>query len=168
MRELHEGEQCAIVELHISTYEGADMGMLDITRTIDIKATRDKVWAALTESDLIAQWFGDSCEFDAAPGATGYFGWQQHGRHRVVVELVDAPNTLVYRWAREADVDPVSGNSTVVRFDLAEIAGGTRLTLLETGFEGLPEAQAAHDDNTGGWQAELDELMDLLENAAVR
>jgi uncharacterized protein YndB with AHSA1/START domain len=144
------------------------MSTLDITRTIDIEATREKVWSAITDAKLIAQWFGDSCEFDASPGATGYFGWQHHGRHRVVVEHVDAPHTLVYRWAREADVDPAPGNSTVVRFDLADIAGGTRLTLLETGFEELAEPQAAHDDNTGGWRAELGELVDFLASAAVQ
>ena len=143
------------------------MATLDITRTIDIQAAPEKVWAALTESDLIAQWFGDACEFDATPGGTGYFGWPHHGRHRVVVEHVEAPKTLVYRWAREADVDPVSGNSTVVRFDLTEFEGGTRLTLLETGFDELPEPQAAHDDNTGGWRAELGELVEFLESAAV-
>jgi uncharacterized protein YndB with AHSA1/START domain len=85
----------------------------------------------------------------------------------VVVEHVEAPKTLVYRWAREADVDPVAGNSTVVRFDLTEFAGGTRLTLLETGFDELPEPQAAHDDNTGGWRAELGELVEFLESATV-
>ena len=60
------------------------------------------------------------------------------------------------------------GNSTVVRFDLTEIADGTRLTLLETGFDDLPEPQTAHDDNTGGWRAELGELVEFLESAAVR
>ena len=144
------------------------MATLDITRTIDIQAPLEKVWAALTESDLIAQWFGDTCEFDATPGGTGYFGWPHHGRHRVVVEHVEAPKTLVYRWAREADIDPVPGNSTVVRFDLAKHQGGTRLTLLETGFDELSEPQAAHDDNTGGWGAELGELVEFLESAAVR
>jgi uncharacterized protein YndB with AHSA1/START domain len=139
------------------------MATLDITRIIDIKATPEKVWAALTEADLVAQWFGDACEFDATPGGTGYFGWTQHGRHRVVVEHVDKPKTLVYRWARDADVDPVPGNSTVVRFDLAELADGTRLTLLESGFEELAEPQSAHDDNTGGWKAELGELVEFVE-----
>jgi uncharacterized protein YndB with AHSA1/START domain len=144
------------------------MATLDITRTIDIQAAPEKVWAALTESDLIAQWFGDACEFDARPGGRGYFGWPQHGRHRVVVEHVDKPRSLVYRWAREADVDPVPGNSTVVRFDLTELADGTRLTLLETGSDDLPEPQAAYDDNTVGWSAELGELVEFLESAAVR
>jgi uncharacterized protein YndB with AHSA1/START domain len=150
--------------LHININRGATVTAFDITRTIDIKAPAEKVWAAITEPDLIAQWFGDSCEFDATPGGTGYFGWPHHGRHRVVVEHVDKPKTLVYRWARDADVDPVPGSSTVVRFDLTEVEGGTRLTLLETGFDELADPQAAHDDNTGGWKAELGELVEFLES----
>ena len=139
------------------------MATLDITRSIDIKAPLTKVWAALTEPDLIAQWFGDTAEFDLTPGAAGVFGWKDYGRFRVQVEHVDKPKTLVYRWARDVDVDPVPGNSTVVRFDLAEIDGGTRLSVLETGFEELRDPQAAHEANSDGWRAELGELVEFLE-----
>jgi uncharacterized protein YndB with AHSA1/START domain len=137
---------------------------LDITRSIDISAPAARVWAAITEPDLIAQWFGDFCEFDATTGGAGAFGWPTHGPFRVVIEHVDAPKTLIYRWAREVGVDPVPGNSTVVRFDLTEISGGTRLTLVETGFDELVDPHAAHADNTGGWQAELGELVEFLES----
>lgn len=140
------------------------MSTLDITRTIDIHAPAKKVWAALTEPDLIAQWFGDSAEFVAEAGATGEFGWTEHGgSFRVRVEHVDEPTTLVYRWAREFDVDPVPGNSTLVRFDLEETPQGTRLTVFETGFEELPDPQGAHDGNTTGWRSELSELVEFVE-----
>ncbi|MFE2119828.1 SRPBCC domain-containing protein [Rhodococcus aetherivorans] len=139
---------------------------LDITRTIDIAAPATKVWSALTEPALIAQWFGDRIEFDASPGGTGTFGWTGHdaGPFRVLVEHVDEPKTLIYRWARDANVDPVPGNSTVVRFDLAEIDGGTRLTMVETGFEELVDPQSAHDGNVDGWRAELGDLVEFLES----
>lgn len=143
------------------------MTTLDITRTIDIKAAPAKVWAALTQPDLITQWFGDTCDLDATPGGTGHFGWTAHGADfRVVVEHVDEPKTLIYRWARESGVDPVRGNSTVVRFDLTEIAGGTRLTLLETGFDELADPASAQADNADGWTAELAELVEFAEGIA--
>jgi uncharacterized protein YndB with AHSA1/START domain len=140
------------------------MTTLDITRSVEINAPTAKVWAALTQPELIAQWFGDTAEFVASPGSRGHFGWAEHGRFRVLVEHVDEPKTLIYRWSREADVDPAPGNSTLVRFDLAETAGGTRLTVLETGFEELSDPQAAHESNTQGWHAELGELAELLES----
>jgi uncharacterized protein YndB with AHSA1/START domain len=140
------------------------MAALDITRSIDISAPLERVWAAITEPDLIAQWFGETAEFDAKPGGTGTFGWPEHGPFRVAVEHVDKPKTLVYRWARLPEVDPVPGNSTVVRFDLTEIAGGTRLDLLETGFEELEDPKAAQADNVEGWLAELGELVEFVES----
>ncbi len=140
------------------------MTTLDITRTIDIHAPAKKVWAAITDPALIAQWFGDTAEFVAEPGARGEFGWADHGgAFRILVEHVEEPTTLVYRWAREFDVDPEPGNSTLVRFDLEEIPQGTRLTVFETGFEALPDPQGAHDGNTTGWRAELGELVAFVE-----
>ena len=142
------------------------MSELEITKTIDIKAPAAKVWAALTDADLIAQWFGDTAVFDATPGGVGMFAWKEHGHgpFRVLVERADKPKTLIYRWAREKDADPVVGNSTLVRFDLAEIEGGTRLTLLETGFEDLSDPQGNRDGNAEGWKAELAKLVEFVES----
>jgi uncharacterized protein YndB with AHSA1/START domain len=141
------------------------MAALDITRSIDIKAPVEKVWAAITEPDLIAQWFGDTAEFDATPGASGEFGWADHGgAFQIVVEHVDKPKTLVYRWAREFGAAPVPGNSTLVRFDLTAIADGTRLDLLETGFEELADPQSARTGNVEGWLAELGDLVEFVES----
>jgi uncharacterized protein YndB with AHSA1/START domain len=137
---------------------------LDITRSIDINAPAEKVWEALTEPELIVQWFGDTCEFDPTPGGKGSFGSAAHGTFRVAIEHADRPKTLIYRWAREENVDPVPGNSTLVRFDLTDSEGGTRLTLLETGFEELDDPRGAHDGNTAGWRAELGELVEFLES----
>lgn len=143
------------------------MDTLDITRTIDINAPIETVWATITEPDLISQWFGDTTEFDAVPGGKGHFGWNAHGTFRVIVEQVEPPHTLVYRWAhREAGAEPTTHNSTVVRFDLTEIDGGTRLTLVETGFENLSDPQTAHGENSGGWTAELGDLVAYLQASA--
>ena len=64
---------------------------------------------------------------------------------------------------REVDAEPTPGNSTVVRFVLTEIDGGTRLDLRETGFENLADPQTAHAENSGGWTAELDDLVAYLQ-----
>lgn len=138
------------------------MDTLDITRSIDIVAPIATVWSALTEAHLIRQWLGDSAELEAVAGGAGFFGWSEHGKFRVVVEQADKPRLLVYRWAREQDTDPVPGNSTTVRIELSEVDGGTRLVLVESGFEQLPDPHAAHTENQGGWTAELGDLVDFL------
>lgn len=142
------------------------MSTLQITRSIEISAPLARVWAALTEPEAISQWFGDTTEFDATPGGAAAFGWNDFGTFRAIVELVDEPKTLVYRWARDRNVDPVPGNSTLVRFDLEETSTGTRLTVLETGFEELTDPQAAIAENTQGWVSELGELVAFVERAA--
>jgi hypothetical protein len=50
------------------------------------------------------------------PGGEAAFGWKEQGTHLAVVEQVDEPNFLSYRWARGTDVEPADGTSTVVEF----------------------------------------------------
>jgi hypothetical protein len=49
--------------------------------------------------------------------------------------------------------------ATVTTLDITR-----RLTLVETGFDELADPQAAHADNTGGWKAELGELVEFSES----
>ena len=53
--------------------------------------------------------------------------------------------------------------STVFSFTLDETPGGTRLTVIETGFEHTSAPAKFMDDHRGGWDAELDKLVALLE-----
>ena len=140
------------------------MSELIVTRTVHISAHRSAVWAAITEPELISEWFGDTAQLDLRVGGAGVMGWTKWGEFRIVVEEIDEPNAFAFRWAREKDVDPVRGNSTLVRFTLDDQDGGTRLTVLETGWEEFEGDVAAEmKSNTAGWVDELDELVAFLE-----
>ena len=137
---------------------------LEVTRTLDILATRDKVWAALTVPDLISEWFGDETVFEPVVGSSGSLTWADFGSYRLVVEEVDEPAVLAYRWARTRDEDPDAHNSTLVRFTLEDLGGSTRLTVVETGWESLAgDIEKGMAENTVGWRQELDELRAVLE-----
>ena len=142
-----------------------------IEREILIEASLERVWAVLTEAQHVAGWFGDSAEIDLRPGGKAAFGWKEHGRHLAVVERVDEPNFLSYRWARGTDVEPADGASTVVEFTLTEITAGTLLRVIETGFAGLhgtaEEQDKAVEENTEGWTSELAELKEYAERPAA-
>jgi len=135
-----------------------------IEREIIIDAPRDRVWAALTEPGHLCRWFGDSAEVDLTPGGKAAFGWSEYqATHHAVIELVEPPGFLSYRWARPAGAAVNPGNSTVVAFTLTEAeSGGTRLTVAETGFTSLDGGQdergTAVQENTEGWRKELSEL----------
>jgi uncharacterized protein YndB with AHSA1/START domain len=140
------------------------MSELLVTRTVHINAHRSAVWAAITEPELVSEWFGDTAAIDLRVGAPGRLGWSDFGEFRIVVEEIDEPNAFAFRWAREKDTDPRPGNSTLVRFLLTDKDGGTELTVRETGWEEYEgDVEAAMKDNTGGWVSELDELVAFLD-----
>ncbi|AWK70680.1 SRPBCC family protein [Rhodococcus oxybenzonivorans] len=142
------------------------MDSTSITRSVVISAPRSTVWAAITDADKVAQWFGQQAEIDLAVGGRAEFTWDGHGTSRAIVTEVDEPNCFGFRWAADRDTDPVEGNSTLVRFTLAEHESGTELTVTETGFDTLDrDADARNQQREGniqGWHAELDELVAYL------
>lgn len=140
------------------------MSELTITRTVHISAHRAAVWAAITEPELISEWFGDRAELDLRVGGTGVLGWDAYGNVRFVVEEIDEPNAFAFRWARDFDADPTPGASTLVRFTLTDRNGGTELTVIESGWEDVVgDVAKGMADNTAGWLSELDELVAFLE-----
>lgn len=130
-----------------------------IERTLDLRATPERVWRALTDAGELGAWFGASGSLDLRPGGDGFFEWTGDGRFAARVEAVDPPRHLAWRWAREKDTPIDDGPSTLVEFRLEPAAGGgTRLHLRESGFE-RPEDRVA---NSGGWLEELGELTAFL------
>lgn len=140
------------------------MSELTVTRTLHIAAHPSAVWAALTEPELISEWFGDTATIDLRVGGRGVMGWSSDGDFAFVIEELDEPNVFAYRWAHEPGADPTRDKSTLVRFTLAPHDGGTELTVVETGWEQFGDESARFmQQNTEGWLEELDELRDFLE-----
>lgn len=142
------------------------MTVLDtIERKMTFELPREVVWAAITEPDQIGRWFGTSAELDLRPGGEGSFYWEHLDvTTPVTIEAVEPPERFAYRW--EPGGASKGGPTTLVEFRLEEIPGGTRLTLVESGFSQFgPESWQG---NEFGWDAELGELrVFLLEKAAA-
>ena len=146
-----------------------DTESFSVRRTISIAAPIERVWAAVTQPDLISRWFGDRTTLDNVEvGASGNFQWDGYGDFPFLIEELDPPHTIAYRWANDNThatvLDPA--NSTVFRFTLRPIDGGTQLTVIETGFDSLSNPAASMEDNRGGWDSELDELVAFLESGS--
>jgi Activator of Hsp90 ATPase homolog 1-like protein len=75
---------------------------------------------------------------------------------RVVVERIEPMKLFSFRWHPHA-IDPAQDYSkepmTLVTFELAEVEGGTLLTITESGFEHIPPNRRtkAVEGNDGGW-----------------
>jgi uncharacterized protein YndB with AHSA1/START domain len=161
------------------------MDTLDrIEKQIDLRATVERVWRALTDHVEFSQWFGVALDqpFAAGRTITGTFhmdfdeaklmdyqrslglepsGIRKLAPHAVfcTVERMDAPRVFSFRWIPygiDADCDPATEPTTLVEFTLAPIADGTRLTIVESGFSRVPEHRRARAFrmNDGGWAAQ--------------
>ncbi|MEN8239511.1 MAG: SRPBCC domain-containing protein [Actinomycetota bacterium] len=141
-----------------------------ITRSTRIRADIERVWDALTTAEGIRRWFGDQAEIDLRPGGEAHFGWTEYGssNHAIVV-AVERPTHFSYRWSATGAERADTGPSTLVEFTLAETAGGTDVTVVESGFASLPAETIEQNlrENTAGWKAEMQDLVEYLEAATT-
>jgi uncharacterized protein YndB with AHSA1/START domain len=105
-----------------------------------------KLWRALTESTLLAQWLMNN-DFEPVPGRKFQFradpvpNW--NGIIDCEVLIVDPLKQLSYSWG-------AMGLGSVVLFTLTPEDGGTHVRMEHSGFR--PDQQAAYKGATYGWQ----------------
>lgn len=143
-------------------------------RSILAPATRSRVWRALTDMDEFRQWFG--VEFVGGRFAGGRFAAGQRVdmtctapeyagmAFYLVVEEVTPESRFVWRWhpgLQKPGEDFSAEPMTQVVFELEEVDGGTRVRVVETGFEQLPpdRGERAQKENDGGWVYMLESLV---------
>lgn len=148
-----------------------DESAFTVRRTIRIAAPLEKVWQAVTEPAHISKWFGQASFEGSHAGALGTLTWPGRDPIPVRIEAIDPPRLVSYRWANDdaSGVVPDTlddATSTVFTFTLAEVDGGTELTVVETGFEHTSDPVANLADHRGGWDGELDKLVALLESGS--
>lgn len=146
-----------------------DADTFTVRRTIQIGAPLEKVWRTVTEPELISQWFGQVTLTGSGAGALGTIGWPGERRVPIRVETFEPPREVSYRWCNEDGPLPDTvdeARSTVFTFTLEAVSGGTRLTVVETGFEHTGDPTGLMTDHRGGWDGELDKLVVLLEGRA--
>jgi uncharacterized protein YndB with AHSA1/START domain len=144
-----------------------------IEKTTILKAPLAKVWNAISDSAAFGTWFGMTIDGPFVEGRTvsGAIAKTQVddeiAKHQepfvgmrcdLKIERIVPLKAFAFRWhpGAEPDVGP-DAPTTLVTFELEEVAGGTRLIITESGFEALPlERRAkAFADNEGGWEAQL-------------
>ena len=135
-----------------------------IEKTIVLKAPRARVWRALTDHEEFGAWFRVALESPFREGATvrgriTYPGYE-HATMEVVVERM-VPERLFSYWWHPFAVDKTTDYShepaTLVEFRLEDVPGGTRLTVVESGFDELPPERRdeAFRMNDGGWAEQM-------------
>jgi uncharacterized protein YndB with AHSA1/START domain len=135
-----------------------------IEKTIVLRAPRSRVWRALADSQEFGAWFRVELERVFAEGATVRGRITRPGYEHVTMEMqivrMDPERLFSYRWhpyAIDPAVDYSAEPTTLVEFRLEETPGGTRLSVVESGFDRLPSSRRdeAFRMNEGGWSEQL-------------
>jgi len=141
-----------------------------------IAAPVDVVWQAVTRPEHLGTWFGNGqpTRVDLRPGGRIVFDHVGHGDIPAVIEAVDEPRLLSYRWAvvGPPGEEPTGDNSTLVELSLTGAGNTTSVRLLETGFTDVeapaPELDARYEANARGWPRILDGLRTHAESLVRR
>ena len=121
----------------------------------------EKVWRALTDPALLAEWLLPVVDLKLERGATFTFnaqpqpGWDGTVNCRFVE--IEPLRKLRYTWV-VGDID------TVVTFTLTPTALGTRLSLVQSGFR--PDQKRNSGVARYGWKMMGGKLVDLLARVA--
>jgi uncharacterized protein YndB with AHSA1/START domain len=166
-----------------------------IEKQVTLRAPVSRVWKAIANAGEFGRWFGFKLEgefvagqairgtfegvFDEAaiiehqkkvgikpskiklPGPNAVFG---------TVERIEPERYFSFRWIPygiDAEVAPENEPTTLVEFRLEPVADGTRVTIVESGFDRVPahRRERAFRMNEGGWAAQAINLEKYLDGA---
>ena len=145
-----------------------------IVKTIDLRASIERVWRALTDHNEFSEWFRVALEkpFSVGVKTAGnitYPGFE-HMRLEARVKTMNPHTLFAFSWCPVPDADgnaPLGGIETLVEFRLEATESGTRLTIVESGFASLPEGTPRSDAlrmNTEGWEIQTQNIAAHVES----
>ena len=141
----------------------------EIRKQILLSAARPRVWRAISSAAEFGQWFGVRLqgEFQANVVTFGQITHPdyEHLKFEMHVVEIRPERYFSYRWrpyAIDANKDYSAEPMTLVEFTLDDAPDNNRtlLTIVESGFDGIPEARRAEAFrmNDGGWSAQLENI----------
>ena len=139
-----------------------------IEKRIELKAPLARVWRALTDYREFGEWFrvkleGPFVVGQVSRGQCTYPGYE-HVRWEARVEAMEPERLFAFTWPliEHLEKETYTGEyahapRTRVEFRLERVAGGTLLTLTESGFEQVPAnwREQAFRQNEGGWSEQM-------------
>src|SRR5258708_4248759 len=134
-----------------------------IEKSVLLRAPRERVWRAISDSKQFGRWFGVQFDEPFVAGASivgkmvpttvdaevakrqePYKGY----RFEFAVDRVEPMRFFSFRWhpfAMDSSVDYSTEPSTLVAFVLEEVKEGARLTVTESGFDQIPIERRGED-----------------------
>jgi uncharacterized protein YndB with AHSA1/START domain len=121
------------------------------------KKPAEKVWAAVTVPERLADWLANA-EIEPRVGGSVRFTWTSanHSMEGKVVAY-DPPKTFAWTW-------PLDGRDTVVSFEMEPDGDGCWLTLTHAGLD--PKGKQGGGVRAG-WHSHLEGVADAIEGRAT-
>ncbi len=135
-----------------------------IEKQIEINARVERVWRALTDSKEFGRWFQVELEgpFKKGEISTGRITYPGEEGLRWEAEVVGMrkPHYFAFTWhpyAVDPDFDYSDEEPTLVEFHLEKSGAGTKLKVVESGFDRIPDHRRveAMRSNEGGWEEQM-------------
>jgi uncharacterized protein YndB with AHSA1/START domain len=138
-----------------------------IMKRIELTAPVSRVWRALTDHTEFGTWFrarldGPFVIGRATRGPSTYPGYE-HIQFEIVVTRLEPERSFAFTWgpyAVEPNEEGANDPPTTVEFRLEAVVGGTRLHLVETGYDKFPSdrREIVFRDNDDGWTVQLENI----------
>ena len=143
-----------------------------IEKEIHIDAPVEVVWELVTQPEQIRQWFADEAEVDLRVGSKGRLAFKGRDSYQLQVEAVEPPRRFAFRWVRQPGLIVRNDNSLLVEFILQPEKGGTRLKVVESGFDAIDwsdeDKERYIEDHSNGWPRILARLHDHAASSSRR
>jgi uncharacterized protein YndB with AHSA1/START domain len=143
----------------------ADLNEGVIMASVEIKASPERVYRALTTPEELTRWWGSADTYRTTSwvhelrvgGSYHASGVGADGQPFAVKGeylVLESPSKIVQTWRADWD----EGKETTVTYRITKSANGTRVTVRHDGFAGRPESCAGHQ---AGWEMVLSWLSDF-------
>ena len=154
-----------------------------IQKKVHLRAPRNRVWKAISDSKQFGSWFGMKVEGPFTANTTvkativpttvdPEVAKEQKAFEgmpfELYIERVEPERLFTFRWHPGAMQPKPEDPTTLVCFELEDAADGILLTVTESGFDRIPLARRAKAfaENEGGWAAQMKLIEKYLAQAS--
>jgi uncharacterized protein YndB with AHSA1/START domain len=139
---------------------------------LDIDASPEDVWKALTEKGELVRWFPLNAEVTPGAGGSMRWSWEESWTWDLRIDgwepgrrlrLVQDDTPVFDAEGRRLDKQRSPGGVIALEFTLEARGGQTRLRLVHSGFGAAADWDDEYDSISVGWQSELRSLKHYLE-----